>query len=379
VQRIRREEPVRFGDMLNPSGFRGVIHCALVFGESRFAFAVGHPHPDNNHGGGPGPVCDWRKPYNDHAYLDLIDLGGDEDEPTDEEDVAEDESEDEASLDVSWELRDIQHVALIDEDAARLIELPHTGRIDQLRLCGEQTIGAVVRYGGSLSYVALVDWRTGNVTVLTLKGQPAGLMKVRGALLGKELFVAGTRGTRTETGLASIEGDSLAWMRTLAPIPEPIEVFDACRGEDGKLVAYAGGSRLWRWAHEAWEDVHSLTSASVSFVACRANGEVIAGTTRGEVIVGVGTGCRTLARVGPIHSGVRFGDAIYVADDERVYRIDDSGFERSFAPPIASVGAWPTPGVLVATPQRLWLAGSHTLASTPDGRSWSLHPIAEAA
>jgi hypothetical protein len=124
-----------------------------------------------------------------------------------------------------------------------------------------------------------------------------------------------------------------------------------------------------------WRDVHPYLGSEVVFVRCFPSGEVVAGTARGDVIAGAGSSCHVVGRVDRIHSAERWGGTLFVADSERVYRLGESGFERCSAPVEASAGKWPDTGRLTVGGGRLWLAGSHVLASTADGREWTTHPV----
>jgi hypothetical protein len=173
-----------------------------------------------------------------------------------------------------------------------------------------------------------------------------------------------------------VRGDEgMTWTRSLGQIPGRVLALDGCPGEDGNRILYAGGKGLWMHTEGRWSEVHSYLSGEVAYLRCFPSGDVVAGTTRGDVIAGNGADCRVVARVGPIHSAERWGDSFYVADSERVYRLDASGFERCDIPLVDSVGNIPTVGRLSAGGGRLWLAGSHVLASSVDGKAWTTHPV----
>jgi len=164
--------------------------------------------------------------------------------------------------DVSWELREVINVALLGDDRADLVELPHSGRIEQLRRIDDRTLGAVVTWGDALYYVARIDTVTHEVIAAMLSGQPPTLADIRAALAGSRVLLVGRDRGDTVTALATLDGTDLRWPDVVGRIPEPITAFDACLAGDGELVAYAGGSRLWQWQRGAWVSVHDVASAA---------------------------------------------------------------------------------------------------------------------
>jgi hypothetical protein len=167
----------------------------------------------------------------------------------------------------------------------------------------------------------------------------------------------------------------MTWTHPLGQVPGRVLALDGCLAEDGTRVLYAGGTSLWLHTEGGWKDVHAYLGSEVVFVRCFPSGEVVAGTKRGDVLVGTGAGCRVVARVGPIHTAERWNGVFYVADAEQVYRLGDAGFERCAAPSMDAPGRLPSVGRLFTGAGRLWLAGSHLLASTGDGSTWTTHPV----
>ncbi len=337
------------------NAFRGVARSGCFIDERTLALVVSHPHPDNDHGGGPGPVEEWSQPYDDDAYRDLIDPDVDPEDAT-------------------FEVREFRHVAVCTAGTWTLEKLPGHGTIEAL--CGQ---GALISYGGSASFVAVRAREGGRWEALEYEGLPAGLVGTRACFSGPEVVLAGSRSYEldqpSEVGLLVRGKGVMSWGRSLGQVPGKVLALDSCPGEDGTRVLYAGGKGLWMHAEDGWREVHSYLSGEVAFLRCFPTGEVVAGTTRGDVIAGTGETCRVVGRVGPIHSVERWGGSLYVADSERGYRLGESGFERCSIPLVDSVGSLPTVGGLFVGDGRLWLAGSHVLASTADGSTWATHPV----
>lgn len=336
---------------------RGVIAAASIEGPERFVFAVGHPHPDGDHGGGPGPATRWREPSSFGAYVDLVDELCDPD-------------------DASWELDVVDHLASFRDGQVDLVALPNQGRIGQLVMPRPDQVLATVLWGNSLSYVARVNTTTRAVETFSPTGVPEGAHVVHAALVGEQVLLLAVLGGATRAGLARLEGEALVWAQDLGTIPEEVTALDARLTADGALVAYAGGEHLWQLTGTRWADVHSGGGGPCVRVVVLSDGGVVAGNERGDVVAGRGLECRQVARLGELRSAAQFRGSLYVADQERVYRLDD-GPTPVFTPPEESVGDWPSTGALVGTADRLYLAGAHSLASTADGTSWSLHDIGE--
>ncbi|WP_338871966.1 hypothetical protein [Myxococcus stipitatus] len=341
--------------------FRGVVSGGCIRDEREMVLVVSHPHPDDDHGGGPGPVRDWNEPLDAEVYGALLDSDVDAD-------------------DVTFRVEAFQHVAVRSEGVWRLEEVAESGTIDALTRLGVRGYGALVSYGGSAWFVALRSAVDGAWSALKYEGAPAGLVEPRVCFSGEDVVMAGSRGfeldSSAETGLFVRAEGSMRWERSLGQVPGRVLALDGCLRPDGTRVLYAGGQRLWMHAEGGWREVHSYVSGEVSFVRCFPSGEVVAGTTRGDVILGNAEGCRVVARVGRIHSAEQWGTDVYVADPEGVYRVDASGFERCAVPTVPSVATnVPDVGRLVAGEDRLWLAGSHVLASSEDGKRWTVHPV----
>ncbi|MFY1830935.1 hypothetical protein ACN47A_33805 [Myxococcus fulvus] len=329
---------------------------------------VSHPHPDNDHGGGPGPVEDWNLPVDSGAYSALVDSGSD------------DEADEDRGEDATFEVDSYQSVAVRTAGGWTLERVTETGTVDALSPLGEGRYGALVSYGDSAWFMAVRAREGGVWEALKYEGVPAGLVGTRACFSGEEVVLAGSRGfgldSPAEVGLLVREDGVMRWAQSLGALPGRVLALDSCLGAEGRRVLYAGGQGLWMHGEEGWREVHSYVSGEVSFVRCFPSGEVVAGTTRGEVILGTAEGCRVVARVGRIHSAERWGGEFYVADAEGVYRVEASGFERRAVPKESSVARnVPDVGRLIAGEDRLWLAGSHVLASSADGKTWATHPV----
>ncbi|NPD28248.1 hypothetical protein [Corallococcus exiguus] len=340
--------------------FRGVVHSGCVRDERNLALVVSHPHPDNNHGGGPGPVDDWREPCDSDAYSSLVDSDFDPD-------------------DASYEVREFRHVAVCTNGVWSLEELPGYGTIEALRDFGDTGLGALVSYGGSASFVAFRAGGSIGWEALEYGNLPSGLVGPVACFSGGDVVLAGSRAfdleSPSEVGLLVRGEGSMSWTQSLGQVPGRVLALDSCPGEDGTRLLYAGGQGLWMHAEGAWTHIHAYLGSEVVFVRCFPSGEVVAGTARGDVIVGTGGSCRVVGRVGRIHSAERWNGVLHVADSERVYRLGDDGFERCAAPTEMSMGDWPDVGRLTVGGGALWLAGSHVLARTTDGRTWTAHPV----
>ncbi|MCP3063084.1 hypothetical protein LXT21_30345 [Myxococcus sp. K38C18041901] len=334
--------------------------------EQELMLLVSHPHPDNDHGGGPGPVEDWNLPIDSEAYSTLVDSGSEDDEDGGE--------------DARFEVDAYQSVAVRTAGGWTLERVTQTGTVDALRLLGSGRHGALVSYGGSAWFMAVRAGEGGVWEALQYEGAPAGLVGTQACFSGEEVVLAGSRGfgldSPAEVGVLVREGGVMRWAQSLGALPGRVLALDSCLGADGRRVLYAGGQGLWMHGEGGWREVHSFVSGEVSFVRCFPSGAVVAGTTRGDVILGTAEGCRVVARVGRIHSAERWGGEFYVADAEGVYRVDASGFERRAVPKESSVARnVPDVGRLIAGADRLWLAGSHVLASSADGMRWTTHPV----
>lgn len=341
--------------------FRGVVSGGCIRDERELVLVVSHPHPDDDHGGGPGPVRDWNAPLDAEAYGALLDPDVDAD-------------------DVTFRVEAFQHVAVRSGGVWTLEEVAESGTLDALTRWGVSGYGALVSYGGSAWFVALRSAVDGAWSTLKYEGAPAGLVEPRVCFSGEEVVMAGSRSfdldSPSETGLFVRAEESMRWEQSLGQVPGRVLALDSCLRADGTRVLYAGGQRLWMNEEGGWREVHAYVSGEVSFVRCFPSGEVVAGTTRGDVILGNAEGCRVVARVGRIHSAEQWGGDVYVADPEGVYRVDASGFERCAVPTVPSVATNVSDvGRLVAGDDRLWLAGSHVLASSADGRRWTMHPV----
>ncbi len=340
--------------------FRGVVHSGCFIDERNLALVVSHPHPDNDHGGGPGPVQEWNAPYDWEAYQDLIDSDFDPD-------------------DVTFEVDAFRNVAVCTEGTWTLEELPGSGTIESLCHLGEGRYGALLSYGGSAFFAAFRASAGGAWEGLEYVGLPAGLIETRACFSGADIVLAGALSYAPDApsavGLLVRGEGGMTWTQSLGQTPGWVLALDSCPGVDGTRVLYAGGKGLWMYAEGQWREVHPYASGDVTFVRCFPSGEVIAGTSRGDVIAGTGASCRVIARVGPIHSAEQWGGSVYVADAERVYRLSESGYERCSIPLRDSVGRVPATGRLSVGAGRLWLAGSHVLASSTDGTHWTTHPV----
>jgi hypothetical protein len=342
------------------NAFRGVVHSGCFIDERNLALVVSHPHPDNDHGGGPGPVEEWSEPYDLDAFQQLIDSDFDPD-------------------DVRFEVDGFRHVAVCTEGRWTLEELPGAGTIEALCRQGDNSLSALLSYGDSAFHAAIREHTGGRWEVLEYKGLPAGLVETRACFSGADLVLAGSASyaldAPSEVGLL-VRGDGgMTWTHSLGQVPGRVLALDSCPGEDGTRVLHAGGQGLWMHAEGGWREVHSFLSSEVAYLRCFPSGDVVAGTTRGDVIAGKGADCRVIGRVGVIHSAARWGDSLYVADPDRVYRLGPSGLERCAIPLVDSVGRLPTVGRLSTGGGRLWLAGSHVLASSVDGLTWTTHPV----
>ncbi|MFP2932884.1 hypothetical protein ACLESO_48605 [Pyxidicoccus sp. 3LG] len=340
--------------------FRGVVHSGCFTDERNLALVVSHPHPDNDHGGGPGPVRDWREPYDTEEYASLVDSDFDPE-------------------DASFEVREFRDVAVCTEGVWSLEALPGSGTIDALCRLGVGGYGALLSYGGSAFFAAIRTGEGGRWEGLEYQGLPAGLVDLRACFSGSDIVLAGSRSfapdAPSEVGVLVRGEGVMTWTHSLGQVPGRVLVLASSLGEDGTRVLYAGGRGLWMYAEGQWRDVHSYLSSEVVFLRCFPSGEVVAGTARGDVIAGTGADCRVIGRVGPIHSAERWGGDLYVADSEQVYRWGGDGFERCATPREDSMGDWPTVGRLSVGGGRLWLAGSHVLASSADGKDWTTHPV----
>ncbi|QSQ25111.1 hypothetical protein JY651_09350 [Pyxidicoccus parkwayensis] len=340
------------------NAFRGVVHSGCFTDERNLALVVSHPHPDGDHGGGPGPVEEWREPCDSDTYRSLIDSDFDPD-------------------DVSFEVDAFQHVALCTNGTWTLEELPGSGTVETLCHLDSGNLGALLSYGNSAFFAAIRE--NGHWKSFEYQGLPTGLFETRACFIGADVVLGGRRSynsdSSSEVGLL-VRGDgAMTWTHSLGQVPGRVLALEGCLGADGTRFLYAGGKGLWMHADDGWRDVHPYLGGEVVFLRCFPSGEVIAGTTKGDVIAGTGEGCRVVGRVGPIHSAERFGDSLYVADAERVYRLGPSGFERCAIPLEDSIGRYATVGRLASGGGRLWLAGSHVLASTLDGSTWTTHAV----
>ncbi|MCP3163225.1 hypothetical protein [Myxococcus qinghaiensis] len=62
--------------------------------------------------------------------------------------------------------------------------------------------------------------------------------------------------------------------------------------------------------------------------------------------------------------------------DDVTSEVEATGFERCAVPKESPVARGvPDVGRLVVGDDRLWLAGSHVLASSVDGKRWTTHPV----
>ncbi|MBJ6764565.1 hypothetical protein JGU66_27670 [Myxococcaceae bacterium JPH2] len=327
------------------------------------ALLVSHPHPDHDHGGGPGPVESWRETYDAEAFTSLVDPDFDPD-------------------DVRFEIDGFRHVAVCTAGTWTLEGLPGSGTAETLCRLGENRLGALLSYGGSAFFAAIRASEGGAWEALEYRGVPAGLVGTRACFSGEDVVFAGSRSYEldapTEVGLLFRGEGCMTWAQSLGQVPGRVLALDSFSGVDGTRVLFAGGQGLWMHAEGRWRDLQPSLRGEVSFLRCFPSGEAIAGTTRGDVIAVTAEGCRVLARVGPIHTAEQWGDCFYVADSEQVYRVDTSGFERCPIPLMDSVGSLSAVGRLCTSQGRLWLAGSHVLASSGDGREWMTHPVADA-
>lgn len=344
--------------------FRGVVHSG-VFAPDTIALVVSHPHPSNDYGGGPGPVASWREPSSSEAYRDLVDDDFDPD-------------------DASFEVRDYAHVATFVDGAWALEAVDAHGSIASLARTERRALTGIVSYGGSAYALWLSEGET-NGAVRAFEGLPTGTVGVVAAHVqpGISVVVGGATSfdarAPSEMGLLEREGERLVWRESLGTIGERATTIAAHVGADGALHVYAAGRRIWMrdpsgtfdWVHDAGADVTFLTVLD--------DGELVAGTARGDVIAGQGRGVRVVGRVGPIQSAVRWHGALYVTDEERVYRFasESSGYEKVLVPRTASSGDWPSAGRLAVGGDRIWLAGSHDLYRSTDGVTWT--PVDSAA
>lgn len=339
--------------------FRGVVHRGVFTDAENFALVVSHPHPDNDFGGGPGPVDDWRLPYDDDAYRDLVDDdAGDPD-------------------DARYEIDEYRHLAICQAGRWSLHELPGNGTIDQFEQVGPNAYRVLVSYGGGAFYTALLQQSTWHT--FEYSGLPKLAVEPHACFSGDELIIACSQSFKPEESsqvtIATRSGDTFRWEQPLPSAPARVVHLASALTPRGTRLIIAGGQGLWRFEEGRWVDVNSYLSGELTFLSCGPDGEILAGTSRGDLLGG--EGCRVLGRVGPVHSAVRFGAFIYAADDQQVYRFGSEGFERCFRPRTDSSGDWPRAGRLSVGGGRLWLAGSHDVASTSDGVDWVLHPVAE--
>jgi len=103
--------------------FRGVVSGGCIRDEQELMLVVSHPHPDNDHGGGPGPVRAWNQPVDGEAYRDLVDSDDEEDSGFDPDDV-------------TFEVEAYQHVAVRTAGAWTLERVAEAGTIDALGQLG---------------------------------------------------------------------------------------------------------------------------------------------------------------------------------------------------------------------------------------------------
>ena len=340
--------------------FQGVVHSGCFTDERNMALVVSYPHPDNDHGGGPGPVEAWFEPYGSRDYSSLVDSDFDPE-------------------DASFEVRQFRRVAVCTGGVWSLEEVPGDGTIEALCQLGADRYGALLSYGGSACSAAIRASEGGRWESLEYSGLPVGLVGTRACFSGADIVLAGSRSFEpdapSEVGLLVRGEGVMTWTHSLGQVPGRVLALASCLGEDGTRIVYAGGRGLWMYSEGQWRDVHPYLGGEVEFLRCFPSGEVIAGTARGDVIAGTGEGCRVIGRVDRIHSAERWGDDLYVADSEWVYRWDGDSFERRVPPRVDSAGDWPTAGRLAVGGGYLWLAGSHVLASTADGKAWTTHPV----
>ncbi|WP_163867611.1 hypothetical protein [Myxococcus eversor] len=341
--------------------FRGVVSGGCIRDAQELMLVVSHPHPDNDFGGGPGPVEEWNQPVDAEAYWGLVDSDSDPD-------------------DARFEVDDYQHVAVRTAGAWTLERAVVVGTIDALCRLGANRHGALVSYGGSAHFLAIRSSESGKWESLEYEGVPVGLVETRVCFSGEDIVMAGSRGfeldSPAEVGLLVRAEGALRWTQSLGQLPGRVLALDSCPGADGARVLYAGGRSIWMHGEGGWREVHSFPRGEVSFVRCFPSGDVVAGTTQGDVILGTAEACRVVARVGRIHSAERWNGEFFVADEDNVYRVDASGFERCAVPKESSVARNVSDvGRLVVGDDRLWLAGSHVLASSVDGKRWTTHPV----
>lgn len=344
--------------------FCGVVHSGVITDE-RLSLIVSHPHPDNDFGGGPGPVDSWREPYDEDVYRAQVDDDFDAD-------------------DARFEVRDYAHVASFTAGAWSLDELDAAGSLSALTTTPGGLAG-LVSYGGS-AYALWLKEGT-ECRELPFAGMPAGLLRVVGAhhQAGRSVVVAGVRSraddAASDLGLLELEEAQVVWRSSLPVIPEPVSVLAVGTSARGERVIAAAGRRLWLQRGEAFEWVHDA-GAEVSFLSLD-RGALLAGTVRGDVLAGEGNGVRLVARVGPVQSVARWQNALFITDQDRVYRVLDgeTGPTTVLVPRQSAVGDWPAAGHLVVGANALWLLGSHDLYRSTDGTSWTAvdieHPLSE--
>lgn len=338
--------------------FRGVVARGVFTNAENFALAVSHPHPDNDFGGGPGPVHNWRLPSDDDAYRDLVDDdAGDPD-------------------DARYEVDEYRHLAVCDAGHWSLHELPGHGTIDQLEQVGPQAYRVLVSSGGGAFYTALLEHSTWHT--LEYSGLPKLAVEPHVCFSGDELIIACSHSFNAEepsqVAIAKRHHERFSWEAPLPPAPARVRQLASALTPQGTRQIIAGGQGLWRFDDGRWVDVNSYVGGELTCLSCAPDGEILAGTSRGDVLGG--EGCRVLGRVGPVQSVIRFGAFVYATDAQQVYRFGPDGFEKCFCPRTDSAGDWPRAGRLAVGGGRLWLAGSHDLVSTSDGVDWVLHPVA---
>lgn len=340
-----------------PAPFRGVVHSGVFVNPRQLALVVGHPHPDGDFGGGPGPVDNWRLPYDFDAYLELVD-----DDAGDPEDAM-------------YEVRRYQHIATRRDGAWSLHELPGSGTIDALECTGPETYRALVSYGGSAAYMALLagsSW-----TTLEYAGLPRMAVESQVCFSGDDVVIAYSMSfdpdAPSEVAIGVREGDHFSWKEQLGSTPGRVTHLASAVDAQGRRLIVAGGKALWRYEDGRWSEIHAFLGGALTFLSVSAGGDVLAATASGQLISGTTSACRMLGRVGRIHSAVRFGQAIFAADEERVYRFDGDGHRACLHPEVEAAGDWPSAGRLALGDGRLWLAGSHAIVSTVEGVEWVTH------
>ena len=288
------------------SGFRGVVHSGIALDDGRLVLAVGHPHPDNNFGGGPGPAREWNQPYDPDAYAALVDRdAGDPDDAT-------------------FELREVRHVAIggvakRGRRTWRLVEVVDDGTIETMQMLDRDVLGLLISYGGGASCVVRLPLAAKHGDVLAYRDVPRTWVEPRACFLGDDVILAGSEsfatGAPSQIGICARDGDTMRWQASLGIVPGRVLAVHA-RTAGGDRVIYAGGAAIWRHDAGTWRSLHDPMPGTVVFLDVLPSGELVAGTADGSVIVGHDERCRAIGRVGPICSVAQLDGVLYVSDAE---------------------------------------------------------------